>query len=88
MWPLGVELIPESIEAGLLLKTVHTGWASSLLFQGEMHALMPAILLRLPGFDALDVDAQAQPPDGQLGQIEQGIGAGERYAVVGADGSG
>ena len=36
--------------------------------------------------DALDGDAQAQPPDGQLGEVEHGVGAGEGDAVVGADG--
>ena len=33
-------------------------------------------------------DAQPQPPDRQLAQAEQGMGAGEGHAVVGADGLG
>jgi hypothetical protein len=36
--------------------------------------------------DAFDRDAEAKPPDGELREIEQRIGAGERHAVVGADG--
>jgi hypothetical protein len=56
------------------------------LFQGEVHALVTTVLLRMAGLDALDGDAQAQPPDGQLGEVEQGVGAGEGDAVVGADG--
>ena len=32
-----------------------------------------------------DVDAEAEPPDGQLGEIEESIGAGEGDAVVGSD---
>jgi hypothetical protein len=32
--------------------------------------------------------AEAQPPDGELGEVEQGIGAGEGHAVVGAYGGG
>jgi hypothetical protein len=40
------------------------------------------------GLDALDGDAEAQPPDGEPGEVEQGVGAGERHAVVGADGGG
>src|SRR5688500_13682736 len=50
-----------------------------------MQAFMTAVLLRLTGFDALDADAQAQPPDGEPGQAEQRPGCGERRAVVGAD---
>ena len=42
----------------------------------------------MAGLDALDRDAQAQPPDGQLGEVEQGVGTGEGNAVVGANGSG
>jgi hypothetical protein len=32
---------------------------------------MPAILLRMTGLDAFDADAQTQPPDGELGKVEQ-----------------
>ena len=39
----------------------------------------------MTGLDALDVDAQAQPPDGELAQAEQRMGAGEGHAVIGAD---
>lgn len=41
----------------------------------------------MAGLDALDLDAEAEPPDGKLGEVEEAIGAGERDAVVGADGS-
>jgi hypothetical protein len=46
---------------------------------------MPAILLRLTGLDAFDRDAQTQPPDGELGEVEQRVGRGEGNTVVGAD---
>jgi hypothetical protein len=39
----------------------------------------------MAGLDALDADAQAQPPYGELAQAKQRMGAGERHAVVGAD---
>jgi len=34
-----------------------------------MHALMASVLLRMAGLDALDGDAEPQPPDGELGEI-------------------
>lgn len=40
-----------------------------------MYAFVTAILLGMAGLDALDADAQAQPPDGERGQVEQGVGA-------------
>ena len=51
-----------------------------------MHALVTAVLLRMAGLDAFDRNAEAKPPDRELGEIEQGIGTGEGHAVVGADG--
>ncbi len=51
-----------------------------------MHALMAAVLLRMAGLDALDADAEPEPPDGELGEAEKRIGTGEGDAVVGADG--
>jgi hypothetical protein len=38
------------------------------------------------GLDPFDPDAEAQPPDGELGEIEEGVRAGEGDAVIGADG--
>jgi hypothetical protein len=36
--------------------------------------------------DAFDRNAEPEPPDRQLGEIEQGIGTGKGHAIVGADG--
>ena len=76
----------EGVEASLLLQAVHARRAGGFLLQGEMHALMAAVLLRLARLDALDGDAEPEPPDRELGEVEQGIGTGEGDAVVGADG--
>ena len=88
MRPFGIELVHEGVEAGLLLQAVHAWRAGGFLLQGEVHALVAAVLLRMAGLDALDGDAEPQPPDRELGEVEQGIGTGEGDAVVGADGSG
>jgi hypothetical protein len=85
--PLGIELATEGIEAGLL-QGIDAGRAGGLAFEGQVHALVAAVLLRVAGLDALDGDAEAQPPDRQFGEVEEGIRAGERDAVVGADGAG
>jgi hypothetical protein len=33
------------------------------------------------GLDALQIDAQAQPPDGELGEAEECIAGGKRHAI-------
>ncbi len=88
MRALGVEFAHEIVEPGLLLKAVHAGGAAGLCFEGEVHALVAAVLPGMAALDALDGDAEAQPPDREVGEVEQGVGAGERDAVVGADGAG
>ena len=44
-------------------------------------------VLRMAGLDALDLDAEPEPPDGELGEVEERIGTGQGNAVIGADGS-
>jgi len=39
----------------------------------RVHALMAAVLLRMPWLDARDSDAEPEPPDGELRQVEQCI---------------
>ncbi len=57
-----VEFPGEVIEPGLLLQAVLMGWLGGFSFEGEVHALMAAVLLWMAGFDALDSDAQTEPP--------------------------
>ena len=40
----------------------------------------------MAGLDALDRDAEPEPPDRELGEIEEGIRTGEGDAVIGANG--
>ena len=47
-----------------------------------MHAFVVAILLRVSRFDALDGDAEPQPPDGEFGEVEQAIGSGKGDAIT------
>ena len=65
-----MKTLNEVIKAGLLLQEVGGGRFGGFFLQGEMHALMTAILLRMAGLDALDANAQAKPPDGEFAQVE------------------
>jgi hypothetical protein len=66
VWSFSVELLHEGIEATLLLQDIRAWRTGRLLLQREMHALVPAIPLRMARLDALDGNAQAKPPDRQL----------------------
>ncbi len=56
----------ELIKALLLLQEVEGGGLCGFILQGQVHALVATILLRVSGLDGLDIDAQAQPPDREL----------------------
>jgi hypothetical protein len=86
MWPFVIVFAHERIEASLLLQAVHPRRSRRLFFQGQKHALVATVLLRASWFDAFDGNAEPEPPDGELGEIEQAIWTGERNAVVGSDG--
>src|ERR1700690_39771 len=85
MRPLLVEALDEGIEARLLLQHVAGGRLGGFLLQGQMHPLVPAVLLRLAWGDALDLDPETEPPDGQLTEPVDRLGGRERDAVVGPD---
>jgi hypothetical protein len=59
---LFVEVFDEVIELGLLLEEIFRGRLGGLLLQGQMHSLVPAVLLWVAGLDAFDADPEAQPP--------------------------
>jgi hypothetical protein len=44
---------------------------------------MAAVLGRLARLDALDVDAEPEPPDGEFGEIVEAVWTGEGNAIVG-----
>jgi len=57
-----VEDLDKFLEARLLLKKIGGGRLGGLFLQGQMHALMTAISLRMTRLDSFDADAQPQPP--------------------------
>ena len=73
MRPFVVEFSAKRIELALLLQTVGARRMRGFVFEREMHAFVPAVLLRMTGLDAFDGDAQTQPPDREFGELEQGI---------------
>src|SRR5436853_2965085 len=69
---LVVEDLHEFVETGLLLQEVGGRRLGGFFLQGEMHALVTTILLGSTGFDALDANTQAKPPDRKFAQVKQG----------------
>src|SRR5215469_13303898 len=85
VWPFGIEFLNKGVEAGLLLETVHCGRSGCLFLQRQMHALVAAVLLWVARLDALDGDAEPQPPHREFGEIKEAVWTGERHAIVGPD---
>ncbi len=72
------------IEAALLRPRLAAGGAAVSCFKRAMHALVPSVLLRMPGGDPLRHDAQLHPPHRQPRQSGDGP-RGKRRAVVAAN---
>ena len=85
MRTLAIKNFHEIVEASLLLQEVGSRWFSSFFLQGEMHAFVTAILLRVARPDAFNTDAQAQPPNRELAEMKQSVSGSEGHAVVAAD---
>lgn len=79
MWALLVEALDEGIEPRLLLQHVAGGRLGGFLFQGQMHPLVPAVLLRLAGGDALNLNPEARvvvvPETDRVRGFHAGIGS-------------
>ena len=82
MWALCVVLADEVIEADLLLEGIGRCWPGGFLLEGQVHALMPAILLWVAWLDAFDSYAEPEPPDREFREIVEAIGTGKRHAIV------
>jgi hypothetical protein len=80
-----VKDLDKFFEARLLLKKISGGRLGGLFLQGQMHALMTPVLLRMAGLDALNTDPQAEPPHRELAQVEQRMCGSERHTVIAAD---
>jgi hypothetical protein len=48
MRPFRVEFVHKIIEAGLLRQAIRASRAGCFFLQGQVHAFMPAVLLRMP----------------------------------------
>jgi hypothetical protein len=85
MWTLAIENLHEVVKLSLLLKEVSPRGLGGFFLQGEMHALVPSILLRVAGLDAFNADAQAEPPDGEFAEMKQSVRGSERHSIIAAD---
>jgi hypothetical protein len=58
MRPLVVELLREGVEPRLLLERIRRGRFGGFPLEGQVHPLVPAVLLRLAGLNAFDLNPQ------------------------------
>src|ERR1700733_1596684 len=50
-----------------------------------MHAFMAAVLLGMARLNLFDADAQTEPPDSELAEVEQSVRGSEGHTVIAAD---
>ena len=82
--PLVVVCVTELVEALLLAVHRLVRWTRRFGFECAMHSLVCAVLFGVAGHDALDLDAQPNPPQRQRRKSCQ-AGRSERTAVVRQD---
>ena len=85
MRPLVVEDLDKLVEPGLLLKKIGSRRFSGFFLQGQMHALMATVLLRMTRLDPFNANTEPEPPDRKFAQVKQGMGGSEGHTVVAAD---
>jgi hypothetical protein len=89
---MGDSLVPDGLWMGWKVFCSRSIWPRSSCM--KVTSQMPSSTSRRPTSRGAATrprrshQAEAQPPDGELGEVEQGIGAGEGHAVVGAYGGG
>jgi hypothetical protein len=72
----------------LLLQEVGARGLGGFQLQYQVHALMPAILLRIARLDPLNANAKPERPHRELREIERGTERGVGNAIIGPDGGG
>src|SRR5260370_40984332 len=82
---LVVEDLHELVEPSLLLQKIGSRRLGGFSLQGQMHALMAAVLLRMTRLDPFNANTEPEPPDRKFAQVKQGVGRSEGHAVVAAD---
>src|SRR6202022_4120064 len=60
-----VEDVDRLVEACLSLQEIPCSGFGGFFFQGEMHAFVTTVLLRVGRLDAFNANAEPQPPDGE-----------------------
>jgi hypothetical protein len=85
--PFFIELSPEAIESELLRFGVGARWTDGSALERLMHALVCPVLLGPAGVNALMLNAEAHPPDVELGEAVDPASR-EGDAVIGSDRTG
>ena len=69
--PFVIEAGAESMEAAWLRGERKFGRAGGILLEGSVHAFVGAVLLRAGRLDELGANAEADPPDGEVGEAAE-----------------
>ena len=78
--PVGVEVLPEAVEARLLARLVRRRRPGRLRLQRPVHALVPPVLLRAARLDPLHAIPAASPPTAAISWTSTARNAGSRWS--------